>query len=581
MGKTELSETLRRPDQTPDKNNARENVLGEKAKKIPGLWSIRHRILLFSILVTLIPSIVMAWFFYTMTYNAATENLRQKLVESAGHVERQMDGWMAERERDLTAFATSPVLVDNLQAYLETKHQAAKSDRQPVPTPEQRLAAFLGQIRHRMADTGSVALFDKTGHRIVASTGVTGSFNLPADWRGRIATTRAVIGEVVFEKDESRPFAMIGIPILSGRTGEQLGVLATQVGLRPLLPFLDASLVGETGPRSVALVQKNGRRILFTASPKGQKDTALSPSQKHRLFTHPFQMKEFDNTHWVVGLAVPFTYLPWGLLMTRSYDDVYAGVIRLRDKIALTAIVVILIIGLMALVVARQILLPLSDLTRGVLRLGEGDLDVALDIRKNDELGIVTGMVNDMAKQLKQNQQELEDLRITDALTGLVGRKQIMKILDDRIENHRRYANGFALLMIDIDHFKRINDTHGHLVGDAVLVQLAQILSGLLRSLDVAGRFGGEEFLVILEQTDSQGGVLTAERIRQAVEQYPFVYQGTELNLTISVGVTAIQGMDDTDNILIARVDDALFEAKTGGRNRVVLAGESRPEAGT
>jgi diguanylate cyclase (GGDEF)-like protein len=234
-----------------------------------------------------------------------------------------------------------------------------------------------------------------------------------------------------------------------------------------------------------------------------------------------------------------------------------------------------LIIGLSASLVAGQIILPLEALTRGVSQVAGGDLDVSLDIRRNDEFGVVTGMFNEMAVRLKQNQQELEKLAVTDSLTRLANRKQIMTSLKTHIENYRRYAAEFSLLMMDIDHFKEVNDTYGHLMGDVVLVQVAEIFNKVLRSMDVAGRYGGEEFLVILGQTTVQSAMLTAERIRQAVEHYPFVYQDIELHITISTGVTGIISGDDTDNTLISRADKALYEAKTRGRNQVVLSSDN------
>jgi diguanylate cyclase (GGDEF)-like protein len=124
--------------------------------------------------------------------------------------------------------------------------------------------------------------------------------------------------------------------------------------------------------------------------------------------------------------------------------------------------------------------------------------------------------------------------------------------------------------MIDIDHFKTINDRHGHLAGDAVLMQLAQIFREALRSIDIAGRYGGEEFLVILGQTGIRKAVMTAERIRSAVEQHEFIHQNLRLHVTISAGVAEITPADDSEKSLIGRADHALYKAKGAGRNRVV-----------
>ncbi|MDP3479481.1 MAG: GGDEF domain-containing protein, partial [Desulfoprunum sp.] len=185
--------------------------------------------------------------------------------------------------------------------------------------------------------------------------------------------------------------------------------------------------------------------------------------------------------------------------------------------------------------------------------------------------GIVGGMFNEMVRRLKEAQAKLELLATTDSLTGLANRKQIMADLTIHLEHYRRYGTDFSVLMIDIDYFKRINDSHGHLSGDAVLVQLAQIFRETLRSLDSAGRYGGEEFLVILGKTDVHQAVQTAERIRQATDQHVFVCGDVSLRATISIGVAGIQLEDNSSTELIGRADKALYEAKAGGRNRVEL----------
>jgi len=158
----------------------------------------------------------------------------------------------------------------------------------------------------------------------------------------------------------------------------------------------------------------------------------------------------------------------------------------------------------------------------------------------------------------------------TDSLTGLANRKLIMADLVAHLEHHRRYGTDFSLLMIDIDYFKRINDSHGHLVGDAVLVQLAQVFKEILRSLDSAGRYGGEEFLIILGQIDNRQALQTAERIRQVVDQHEFVCGEVSIHATVSIGVAGALVEEGSSTGLIDRADKALYEAKAGGRNRVM-----------
>jgi diguanylate cyclase (GGDEF)-like protein len=144
-------------------------------------------------------------------------------------------------------------------------------------------------------------------------------------------------------------------------------------------------------------------------------------------------------------------------------------------------------------------------------------------------------------------------------------------------EHYRRYATEFSILMIDIDFFKNVNDGHGHLAGDAVLIQLAGIFRETLRTLDQAGRYGGEEFLIILGKTDLYLALQIAERIRLAVEQHVFIYEDVSLHISISVGAAGICPEDQDGVSLIGRADKALYEAKASGRNRIATNSGDSP----
>ncbi|WGI25232.1 diguanylate cyclase [Halomonas alkaliantarctica] len=158
-----------------------------------------------------------------------------------------------------------------------------------------------------------------------------------------------------------------------------------------------------------------------------------------------------------------------------------------------------------------------------------------------------------------------------DSLTRLLNRKFLSVVLSREIEIARHSEHSFALLMVDIDHFKSINDTHGHDAGDNVLQQVASILDRSTRGGDYVFRMGGEEFLIVLVNTDHDGCRLFAERLRQSVAKEPMLAAAdTLLNVTISVGVTLHDGHPDYNNSL-QRADKALYQAKRSGRNRVVV----------
>lgn len=155
-----------------------------------------------------------------------------------------------------------------------------------------------------------------------------------------------------------------------------------------------------------------------------------------------------------------------------------------------------------------------------------------------------------------------------DALTGLANRREGLSQLQTEYERYLRNARTFSVLLMDIDLFKSVNDHYGHQAGDRMILMVAKTLKEQCRRVDTLARWGGEEYLVLLPETDTAEAVNTANRIRQAVAAKTCEYEGQTLNVTISVGVASIRGSESVDRLL-QRADEALYRAKTLGRNRV------------
>ena len=164
----------------------------------------------------------------------------------------------------------------------------------------------------------------------------------------------------------------------------------------------------------------------------------------------------------------------------------------------------------------------------------------------------------------------LQQLSERDALTGLLNRRALAPLLQREAGRLRRYGEGYSLLMIDIDHFKSINDRHGHAAGDAALVQLADVLREAAREVDHIARLGGEEFCILLPHSDLDGAMGLAARVHEAVRGA--AWGGFERSVTVSVGVAVAQSPDENPQDVLARADQALYRAKNAGRDRVVLA---------
>jgi two-component system cell cycle response regulator len=171
----------------------------------------------------------------------------------------------------------------------------------------------------------------------------------------------------------------------------------------------------------------------------------------------------------------------------------------------------------------------------------------------------------------RADNRRLEALATTDPLTRVLNRRALLDRLTAEVDRSRRFNSALTLLLLDVDHFKLINDTDGHLVGDSVLRQLGSLLEDAVRKVDVVARYGGEEFVMILPETSNEGGITFAERLRERVEAMAF-HVGTErpIHLTVSIGIATFPSPRiDTTEDLFARADEALYRAKSGGRNQV------------
>jgi two-component system cell cycle response regulator len=168
------------------------------------------------------------------------------------------------------------------------------------------------------------------------------------------------------------------------------------------------------------------------------------------------------------------------------------------------------------------------------------------------------------------DRERFQEMARTDALTGCYNRRALFERLEREVERVKRYEKGLALLLVDLDNFKDVNDARGHLGGDGVLRQVGELLRREARSVDIVARFGGDEFVVVLPETSQEGAVIFAERLRRKIGDQDFSEAGAALFVTVSIGVAAMgASQPETAEGLIARADSAMYEAKGGGRNQV------------
>jgi diguanylate cyclase (GGDEF)-like protein len=205
------------------------------------------------------------------------------------------------------------------------------------------------------------------------------------------------------------------------------------------------------------------------------------------------------------------------------------------------------------------IIAPLHDQDRKVKR-------VAVSVIDNTDAVIYR-------KRLEETSARLEQMSRTDHLTGLSNRLHLMERLKEEVAFHERHDEPLSLGILDVDFFKKVNDTYGHICGDEVLIKFAQMFSDSLRTYDIIGRYGGEEFCLVLPKTPLEEAIMVLDRLRIKIGTHEFTWDKHTFSRTISIGVTTATGREGiSPELLLQEADDALYRAKESGRNRIEVA---------
>lgn len=291
----------------------------------------------------------------------------------------------------------------------------------------------------------------------------------------------------------------------------------------------------------------------------------------------------------------------WGTLVARFSLSHYMNRLSDRRKFAFGLAAISALVGWLVTVylLERLMVQPVRRLARLAKRLGEGELDLRTAYHRPDEIGDLARSLNTMARRLETYttslegavrertadlqaaNRRLERLATTDGLTGLRNHRFFQETLEFELKRAARHPRPLTLCMLDVDHFKQFNDTHGHPAGDEVLRTVARLLEQRLRSTDIVARYGGEEFAVVLLDTDREGSLALAASLCEVVREARF--DGAETQplggLTISVGVATFPDDGEDRATLIRRADAALYAAKRQGRDRVVQWDPELPES--
>lgn len=237
--------------------------------------------------------------------------------------------------------------------------------------------------------------------------------------------------------------------------------------------------------------------------------------------------------------------------------------------LALGASLVLMLVGTIG--VGRVIIVNVERIVDGARRFANGEREHRIDVNVPPELRRVADEFNTMIRRIQASEADLEQEARRDPLTDIGNRRAFDEALANAFSRQSRFQESFVVLMLDLDHFKVVNDTHGHAAGDEVLRAAARIMASSIRAVDEAFRVGGEEFALLLVNTDVAGAGLVAERIRASIAGHVTTADGAQITVTTSIGIAVAHSSSQPVDLLKA-ADEALYTAKTTGRNRVVVA---------
>ena len=398
-----------------------------------------------------------------------------------------------------------------------------------------------------------------------------------------------------------RPIVDIALPV-KGDGGAVLGVLVLEVGSNWLENLRKRTLDGPAGHHEaqraaseLLTLDARGRVLLgegVGASPVGRETFADIVNHKRGSFTATAADGGMVTGYAVTAGFGDFPGLDWTVIARLPAGEAFGRAAKVAWTIILLGLGMGVVGILVASLLAGRIARPLRSLAATADRMGRDSTDMLPRVRGSREVVRLSSALRslmvrlgfaerrsleaeiraqDDARKFSHDIAALRALADTDILTRLLNRRSFMGFAADALVHFTRYKREFAILMIDIDHFKRVNDAHGHVAGDTAIRYVASIIAALVRPSDKAARFGGEEFVVLLREVNLDSAVVIADRLRMMVSEAPVRFNANDIPITISVGVAVVEETDRDVQDVIERADLALYAAKASGRD-VVLA---------
>ena len=556
-----------------------ERILGHLLQALR-LNSVQRRILVLALLATLIPTMTTGWMLYSQNRSALTGKIHEELRGASLSAAREVDLWLKERVYELRVFSGSYELSENVEKAVRDGGARAQALR--------RAQDYLKSIQNKFSDYDEFFVLDPNGALVVASAKQVGAVTLPKDWMKQAKLDQPVFSEARLDTARGRTVMTVAVP-LKASGGRLLGVLAATLNFSSMEAVFRQWAEEQT--RHLYIVTPDGARLVSSLLAPQSVLTTKLPEKAVRAFfdQEPGTLVQvaYEDVE-VLGVLQRIPRLEWGVVTEKHSEEAYRALVSIRNVTLAFTMWLLLGVGLIAYCISMTIVGPLTRLTEGAGKVAGGDLSVEIATDPPQEIGRLATMFNAMVVNLRAAQQELtaanfslnernktlEVLSSTDPLTGLHNRRYMVEALTAEVARHERYGRQFSVMMVDVDHFKKYNDTYGHPAGDVLLKKVGGIIKSSMRTNDFAARYGGEEFLILLPNQDQKGALEVAERIRQRIASETEDTDNRRAAVTASLGVATFPKAGRTVDPLLANADAALYRAKNSGRNRVLTSAE-------
>ena len=507
--------------------------------------------------------------------------------------------------------ATARVLADRLQRSILTRYREIRTFSQLDPLRHLWMdnpveaRNVLNQLQESYPDYSWIGFADLKGNVQVATRGMLEGVSVaerPWFKNGLLGPTLEDIHEAqLLQKllglhPSGEPFRFIDIafPVYSS-TGEKIGVLGAHLSWDFANTLSRTTLDDADRARGVELLilARDGRAILGAAmNSQAYPTDVITEIQSTRggSFEATIGSQPVIGAYAKVESNLEYSDLGWTVVAQQASASALAPVRNLAWNIMVVGLLIAIVAVILATLIGHHIARPLRALTTEADKLGrtQGPLMISRYTGTLEVIQLSTalrsllrriGFAEQRTQEAEQRasdgaQQYLHDIQIlrrmadTDPLTNLMNRRSFLAAAADAMEYFRRYERPIAALIVDIDHFKAVNDSHGHAAGDAVIKRTSELIQDTLRSTDKLARFGGEEFVVMLREVDEEGAHASAKRIQEIIATNPIGYGNQWIEITVSIGVTLV-AMEDRDfQDAIERADRALYMAKNTGRDR-------------